>query len=149
MLFSFFTPHWEPLCLLKFKIEKTKKHKTNKDNTHSSKNDWTKWTGWFASSLRHCYNYSYSQGHALFQTHYSQGAEKSKNQSFIIGLWFVEHNRLFYGYIQKTIGKQSFYKCRLRCAPPDTWKKRHCLHEAKKMAGLSVGISRNFNHLPN
>lgn len=52
-----------------------------------------------ATSLQHCYNYIYSWGCNSLQTHYSQEAEKSKNQRFIIWLWCTEHSRLPAGHI--------------------------------------------------
>lgn len=52
-----------------------------------------------APALWHCYNYSYSWGCNSLWNHYSQEAEKSKNQRFIIWLLCIEHSGLPTGHV--------------------------------------------------
>lgn len=86
-----------------------------------------------APSLWHCYNYSYSWGCNSLWTHYSQEAEKSKNQRFIIWLWCLEYSRLPAGYIPGGNQKpEPRDKYTFHWAPPATRIKWCYLHQGKK-----------------
>lgn len=90
-----------------------------------------------APSLWHCYNYSYSCGCNSLWTHYSQEADKSKNQRFIIWLWYVEDSRLPAGHMPGGNQKPEIRdKHTLHWAPASTQMKWYHLQQGKKAVGL-------------